>query len=161
LTIASSDDNPFTAAVDAIPASDDRIFATINSTVGGAESVYNVVGNAWVAVPNIGNAISTEYDAGLDVLYVAMASNAGGVGIGKAIKVIALSKFADLSPVIAEHDVVGEFADPALTGVVLSDGVTTMSPTIGDVKEITIYGSRNITLAAGSQGVYFIQRDAL
>jgi hypothetical protein len=161
LTIASSDDNPFTAAVDAIPASDDRIFATIHSTAVGAETVYNVNGAVWVPVPNIGNAISTEYDAGLDVLYAAMGGNGAAAGIGKAIKVIALSKFADLSPVINEYDVVGEFADPALTGVVLSDGVTTMSPTIGDVKEITIYGSRNITLAAGSQGVYFIQRDAL
>jgi hypothetical protein len=160
LTIASSDDNPFTAAVDAIPASDDRIFATIHSTAIGAETVYHVVGAAWVSVPNIGNAISTEYDAGLDVLYAAMGGNGAAAGIGKAIKVIALSKFADLSPVINEYDVVGEFADPDLGTVTLSGGGT-MDPTIGDVKEITIYGSRNITLAAGSQGVYFIQRDAL
>jgi hypothetical protein len=34
-----------------------------------------------------------------------------------------------------------------------------MTPNITDVKEVTVFGSRNIALAAGSQGVFFIQRD--
>jgi hypothetical protein len=81
-----------------------------------------------------------------------------GATAGKAVKVLALDRFASQSPVINTYDVVGEFADPALGAVAISIGGT-MTPNIQDVKEVTVYGSRNIALAAGSQGVYFIQRD--
>tara|TARA_R110002050_G_scaffold30928_3_gene79138 strand:- start:1957 stop:3528 length:1572 start_codon:yes stop_codon:yes gene_type:complete len=166
LTIATSPDDPFRDPnLNPIPTrinwSPERTFITLNSVNFGAESVYNLVSTGTPGVytlgviPNIGNAISTEYDPALDVLYVAM----GGDVNGKAVKVIALDRFAGQSPLINDYDVVGEFADPAIGSKLLSDGVTTMTPTINDVKEITIYGSRNIAVAAGSQGVYFIQRD--
>jgi hypothetical protein len=160
LTIATSTDNPFRdplLIVGPTPTvwSPERTFATLHTT-NGAGSVYNFPGGVASLVPNLGNAISTEYDSGLDVLYVAMGGDlAGG---GKAIKVIALSNFAAYSVVVNEYDVVGEFADPAIGAKLLSNG-STMTPTITDVKEVTVYGSRNIALAAGSQGVYFIQRD--
>jgi hypothetical protein len=162
ITIASSDDNPFTTGVDPIDRSNDRIFLTLpHAATNGNGSVFNlnVVGGGTFLneIPNIGNAISTEYDPGLDVLYVAMG------GGGKAIKVIALDYFAGQSAVVNLHDVVGEFADPLLVNmpVTFYTGAApfVFSPTIADVKEITVYGSRNIALAAGSQGVFFIQRD--
>lgn len=164
LTIATSVDDPFRdQLINPVPTrifwSPERTFATLHSTSqGGASSVYNfsINNGVWTEniVPNIGNAISTEYDPALDVLYVAM----GGDVNGKAVKVIALDRFAGQSPIINTYDVVGEFADPAIGPKVLSNG-STMTPTINDVKEVTIYGSRNIAVAAGSQGVYFIQRD--
>jgi len=163
LTIATSTDNPFRdPLIIPVPTpivwSPERTFATIHTT-NGSGSVYNFDGGgAANLVPNLGNAISTEYDGALDVLYVAMGGNGTGINQGKAIKVIALDKFASQSPVINTYDVVGEFADPALGAVAISIGGT-MTPNIQDVKEVTVYGSRNIALAAGSQGVYFIQRD--
>ncbi len=163
ITIATSSDDPFRdpnlmPVPNRINWSPERTFVTIHSSSPGVESVYNFTanGNVWTrnVVPNIGNAISTEYDSALDVLYVAM----GGDANGKAVKVIALDRFAGQSPIINTYDVVGEFADPAIGVKTLSNG-SQMTPTINDVKEITIYGSRNIAVAAGSQGVYFIQRD--
>ncbi len=160
LTVATSPDDPFRDPVlmpvpNRINFSPERLFVTIHSTSTGVGSVCNF-NNVWARteVPNIGNAISTEYDSALDVLYVAM----GGDPNGKAVKVIALDRFAGQSPLIDTYDVVGEFADPAIGVKTLSNG-SQMTPTINDVKEITIYGSRNIAVAAGSQGVYFIQRD--
>jgi hypothetical protein len=168
ITIASSDDNPFTTGVDPINRSLDRIFLTLPYANGGSgvSSVYNLedIGGGLIklnSIDNIGNAISTEYDAGLDVLYVAMAGN-GGPG-GMAIKVIALDNFAGQSAVVNLHDLVGEFADPNLPNLPVTYYTGNMpaqfKPTIQDVKEITVFGSRNIALAAGSQGVFFIQRD--
>ena len=164
LTIATSTDDPFRdpnlmPVPTRINWSPERTFVTIhNLQQNGVGSVFNFTanGNVWTqnTVPNIGNAISTEYDSALDVLYVAM----GGDANGKAVKVIALDRFAGQSPIINTYDVVGEFADPAIGVKTLSNG-SQMTPTINDVKEITIYGSRNIAVAAGSQGVYFIQRD--
>jgi hypothetical protein len=162
ITIATSDDNPFTVGVDPIVRSDKRIFLTLHQAAassGLVSSVFNITGSGpkvFTAIPNIGNAISTEYDAGLDVLYVAMG------GGGKAIKVIALDNFANQSAIVAEYDVVGEFADPGLGNLDVSfyhNGTNKFTPSITDVKEITVYGSRNISLAAGNQGVFFIQRD--
>jgi hypothetical protein len=169
ITIASSDDNPFTTGVDPINRSLDRIFLTLpyDGTGGsGTSSVYNLKddlnGDTKLnPIDNIGNAISTEYDPGLDVLYVAMAGN-GGAG-EMAIKVIALDNFADQSAVVNLHDLVGEFADPGLQNLPVTyytgNSPATFTPNIQDVKEITVFGSRNIALAAGSQGVFFIQRD--
>ena len=165
ITIATSPDDPFRdpnlmPVPNRINWSPERTFVTLHSTSqAGAETVYNFSDNGVGGftrnfVPNIGNAISTEYDSALDVLYVAM----GGDANGKAVKVIALDRFAGQSPIINTYDVVGEFADPAIGVKTLSNG-SQMTPTINDVKEITIYGSRNIAVAAGSQGVYFIQRD--
>jgi hypothetical protein len=162
ITIASSDDNPFTTGVDPIIRTHARTFLTLNfENAGGsaASSLYSldVSGTGLAAIPNIGNAISTEYDRGLDVLYVAMA------GGGKAIKVIALDQFATQSAVVDMYDVVGEFADPALAAQTVnfytSGLANSFTPTIQDVKEITVYGSRNIAVAAGFSGVFFIQRD--
>jgi hypothetical protein len=163
LTIATSDDNPFddpNLVANPIVVENKRIFATVHSAnLAGVSTVYNFQNDGSWNVPfSYGNAISTEYDPSLDVLYVAMGGDANSMS--KAIKVVALDKYATMSPVINEYDLVGEFADPDLSNVLLSSGLF-MSPNLGDVKEITIYGSRNIALAAGSQGVYFIQRDAL
>jgi hypothetical protein len=165
LTIATSTDDPFRdpnlmPVPTRINWSPERTFMTLHSTIAGAQSVFNLLSTPTPGVynlgvvPNIGNALSTEYDPALDVLYVAM----GGDVNGKAVKVIALDRFAGQSPIINTYDVVGEFADPAIGVKTLSNG-SQMTPTINDVKEITIYGSRNIAVAAGSQGVYFIQRD--
>jgi hypothetical protein len=163
ITIASSDDNPFTVGVDPILRTPARTFLTLHhASTDGVSSLYNVFdATTLFPIPNIGNAISTEYDAGIDVLYVAM----GGDGNfnAKAIKVIALDQFATQSPLVNTYDVVGEFADPAIGTKSVSfwtPGVPqTMTPNITDVKEVTVFGSRNIALAAGSQGVFFIQRD--
>jgi hypothetical protein len=171
ITIATSDDNPYTdnqlnstpGDKDPIVRSDKRIFLTLHqaASTGLVSSVFNITTptsgpKEFTAIPNIGNAISTEYDAGLDVLYVAMG------GGGKAVKVIALDNFANQSAIVAEYDVVGEFADPGLGDLDVSfyhNGTNKFTPSITDVKEITVYGSRNISLAAGNQGVFFIQRD--
>jgi hypothetical protein len=174
ITIASSDDNPFTDNAlntgpllnkpDPIVRTHARTFLTLNYDNGGSSplgvsSLYslNVAGTGITPIPNIGNAISTEYDRGLDVLYVAMA------GGGKAIKVIALDQFATQSAVVDTYDVVGEFADPALPPQTVNFYTiapsNSFTPTIQDVKEVTVYGSRNIAIAAGFSGVFFIQRD--
>lgn len=168
ITIATSSDDPFRDPnLMPVPTriywSPERTFVTLHRADTGpaSQSVYNFTDNGNGSytknvIPNIGNAISTEYDPALDVLYVAMGGDL--LNNGKAIKVLALDRFASQSPVINTYDVVGEFTDPAIGAKILTDG-RTMSPTITDVKEVTVYGSRNIALAAGSQGVYFIQRD--
>jgi hypothetical protein len=171
LTIASSDDNPFTDNAfnlipgdpDPIVRTDARTFLTLHhGATDGTSSLYNVSNPTTLfPIPNIGNAISTEYDAGLDVLYVAMGGDANLNA--KAIKVIALDQFATQSPLVNTYDVVGEFANPAIGTTTVSFWTPftpqTMTPNITDVKEVTVFGSRNIALAAGSQGVFFIQRD--
>lgn len=159
LTIASSPDNPFTTTVvDPIFRNDNRILISVPSSSTGDQTLYNLAGASINAAAGLdkGAVISTEYDSSLDVLYLAMAGN--GATAGKAIKVLAMSAFAAQSVLVDEYDVIGEFVAPSLGSKLTSYGAT-LTPTIDDVKEITVFGSRNIALAAGDYGVYFIQRD--
>lgn len=166
ITIATSADNPFTPLnpSDALARGlGNRIFFSgpdmplyvVNEGAGTISTVSTIASR-----PTIGEVYSTEYDAGLDVLYCAMAGNGSAPSTGKAIKVLALSEFAKVSPLIDEFDVVGEFVAPALGAKITSWGAS-WTPDLEDSKELIVFGSRNIAIAGGNEGVFFVQRDKL
>jgi len=93
-----------------------------------------------------GACTGVAFDAGMGVLYY----SAGESGIW----VLAMGEYADASgPLINLYDNVGRFTPPSSVG-----GIG--GPIPFNIKDLTVYQSRNIALASGDGGVYFIQRDS-
>ncbi len=91
-------------------------------------------------VANHGAALSVAYDQGARAIYYA-----GGTG---GLSVLAGGGF-DGGALINTFDLIGKFTPPT-NGSFPSDF---------DIKDVSVYGSRNIALASGLGGMYFIRRD--
>ena len=96
--------------------------------------------NAMTNVKNLGPCLSTAYDANLAVLYYADGDD--------GVSVLAMEDFEG-GALINTYDVIGQFAPPT-GGIFPSDFL---------IKEMTVYQTRHLALAAGEAGVYFMQRD--
>jgi len=89
---------------------------------------------------DLGPCLSTEFDEGLNVLYYADGDD--------GVSVLAMAGFNG-GALINTYDVIGQFVPP--TGGAF--------PSTFLVKELTVYQSRNIAMATGDAGVYFMQRN--
>lgn len=98
--------------------------------------------NGMTNVKNIGPCLSTAYDANLAVLYYADGDD--------GVSVLAMEDFEG-GALISTYDIIGQFAPP--TGGIF--------PASFLIKEMTIYQTRHMALAAAEAGVYFIQRDKI
>lgn len=96
-------------------------------------------------VANFGPCLSTEFDAGSGLLYYA--DGADGV------KVLAMGEYVNNNPTTAMYDVIGNFVPPT------SASGNPNLPNTFYIKEIALYRSRNIALATGDAGVYFLQKN--
>ncbi len=108
----------------------------------GFEGIYSAGSgsNGMTNVKNLGPCLSTAYDANLAVLYYADGDD--------GVSVLAMDAFNG-GALINTYDVIGQFAPPT-GGLFPSDFL---------IKEMTVFQTRNIALAAGEAGVYFMQRD--
>lgn len=100
-------------------------------------------GGTFNSAVSFGPCLATEYDPGLGVLYYADAND--------GVKVVAMGAYAS-NNALSEYDLIGNFVPPTdtLSGTVL--------PSTFYIKEISLYRSRNIALATGDAGVYFLQK---
>lgn len=96
--------------------------------------------NGISSVKDLGPCLSTTFDPGLSVLYYADGDD--------GVYVLAMDGFEG-GALINTYDIIGQFAPP--TGGVF--------PATFLIKEMTVYQTRNLALAAGEAGVYFLQRD--
>lgn len=96
--------------------------------------------NGMTNVKDLGPCLATAYDANLAVLYYADGDD--------GVSVLAMDDFEG-GALINTYDVIGQFAPPT-GGIFPSDFL---------VKEMTVYQTRHLALAAGEAGVYFMQRD--
>lgn len=96
--------------------------------------------NDITSVKDLGPCLSTTFDPGLSVLYYADGDD--------GVFVLAMDNFEG-GALINTYDIIGQFTPPT-GGVFPSDFL---------VKEMTVYQTRNLALAAGEAGVYFMQRD--
>lgn len=103
----------------------------------GESGLYTAKGDF---VVDYGTCLSTAYDAGARVIYYA-----GGDG---GLYVLAADGYNG-GALINTFDLVGIFTPP--TGGAF--------PSQYDIKNVSVYGSRNIALATGNAGVYFIYRN--
>lgn len=99
-----------------------------------------LAGGNFKAAADFGPCLSTEFDASLGVLYYADPAD--------GVRVLAMGQYAN-GTALNEYDLVGNFVPP--TGSVF--------PNTFFIKEISLYRSRNIALATGDAGVYFLQRN--
>lgn len=97
------------------------------------------------SVANFGPCLSTEFDAGSGLLYYA--DGADGV------KVLAMGQYVVNNPTTNLYDVIGNFVPPT------SASGNPNLPNTFYIKEISLYRSRNIALATGDAGVYFLQKN--
>ena len=103
----------------------------------GAAGIHSAV--------DLGACTGLEYDAGLGVMYY----SAGESGMW----VIAMGEYANnAGPLVNLYDIVGRFVPPSTVG-----GIGGTIPF--NIKDITVYHSRNLALASGDGGVFFVQRD--
>jgi len=96
--------------------------------------------NGITSVKDLGPCLSTAFDPGLSVLYYADGDD--------GVFVLAMDNFEG-GALISTYDVIGQFTPPT-GGVFPADFL---------IKEMSVYQTRNIALAAGEAGVYFLQRD--
>ncbi|MFT4805865.1 MAG: hypothetical protein ACI9YE_003094 [Psychroserpens sp.] len=108
-------------------------------------------------VKNRGPVFSTAFDNAMGILYCAdsdVTGNAGNTDGG--VEVYAMGEYeANAGPVLNQFDLIGKFVPP--TTINTSPPITVKG---FQIKEISIFNSRNIALAAGDGGVYFIQKDS-
>ena len=114
----------------------------------GYEGVFEAgssFGAGFAEAVNFGPCLATEYDADLGVLYYADAND--------GVRVVAMGTYAAKDGNLSVYDLIGNFVPPTdtLSGTVL--------PNTFYIKEISLYRSRNIALATGDAGVYFLQRN--
>lgn len=114
----------------------------------GYEGVFGAgpsAGAGFATAVNFGPCLATEYDADLGVLYYADAND--------GVRVVAMGRYATNDGNLSVYDLIGNFVPPTdtLSGTVL--------PSTFYIKEISLYRSRNIALATGDAGVYFLQRN--
>lgn len=103
----------------------------------GDAGLYSA-GSGLVAVH--GAALSVAYDQGARAIYYA-----GGTG---GLSVLAAGGF-DGGTLINTFDLIGKFIPPTNGNF----------PSDFDIKDVSVYGSRNIALASGLGGMYFIRRN--
>lgn len=103
----------------------------------GSSGLFTARGNF---IADFGTCLSVSYDAGARLIYYA-----GGEG---GLYVLAADGFNG-GALINTFDLIGKFTPP-------SGGVF---PGQFDIKDVSVYGSRNIALATGLGGVFFIQRN--
>jgi hypothetical protein len=108
----------------------------------GLNGIYRagIGANGITSVKDLGPCLSTTFDPGLSVLYYADGDD--------GVYVLAMDNFEG-GALINTYDIIGQFVPPT-GGVFPSDFL---------VKEMTVYQTRNIALATGTAGVYFMQRD--
>jgi hypothetical protein len=115
----------------------------------GADGIFSngaSSGADFNAVANFGPCLSTEFDPGSGLLYYADASD--------GVKVLAMGGYvANAGAGVNLYDVIGNFVPPT------SASGNTNLPTSFYIKEIALYRSRNIALATGDAGVYFLQKN--
>lgn len=102
------------------------------------------LGSTFNSAVNFGPCLATEYDGGLGVLYYADAND--------GVKVVALGAYIQGST-LNVYDLIGNFVPPT------DNNAGTVLPSTFYIKEISLYRSRNIALATGDAGVYFLQRN--
>lgn len=110
----------------------------------GQEGIFEAgSGGSINTAANFGPCLATEFDPSMGVLYYADATD--------GVKVVAMGEYTTGST-LNVYDLVGTFVPPTdtLSGTVL--------PSTFYIKEISLYRSRNIALATGDAGVYFLQR---
>jgi len=111
----------------------------------GYEGIFSAGANpngSFAAATNFGPCLATEFDPSLGVLYYADAND--------GVKVVAMGAYAS-NNALNEYDLIGNFVPPTDTNV------ATVLPSTFYIKEISLYRSRNIALATGDAGVYFLQ----
>ena len=113
----------------------------------GSDGIFSNRASAdFGAVANFGSCLSTEFDAGSGLLYYADASD--------GVKVLAMGGYvANAGGAVNLYDVIGNFVPPT------SASGNPNLPTGFYIKEIALYRSRNIALATGDAGVYFLQKN--
>jgi len=117
----------------------------IAAGVDGIFEAGSSSGASFNPVANFGPCLSTEFDAGSGLLYYA--DGADGV------KVLAMGEYVVNSPTTSLYDVIGNFVPPTAANGNLN------LPNTFYIKEIALYRSRNIALATGDAGVYFLQKN--
>jgi hypothetical protein len=114
----------------------------------GADGIFSAGpgGADFNTVANFGPCLSTEFDQGSGLLYYADASD--------GVKVLAMGGYvANAGAGVNLYDVIGNFVPPT------SASGNTNLPSGFYIKEIALYRSRNIALATGDAGVYFLQKN--
>jgi hypothetical protein len=101
-------------------------------------------GGTFNSAVNFGPCLATEFDADLGVLYYADAND--------GVKVVALGAYTQ-GNTLNVYDLIGNFVPPT------DNNAGTVLPSTFYIKEISLYRSRNIALATGDAGVYFLQRN--
>jgi hypothetical protein len=114
----------------------------------GADGIFSAGpgGADFNTVANFGPCLSTEFDQGSGLLYYADASD--------GVKVLAMGGYvANAGAGVNLYDVIGNFVPPT------SASGNPNLPSGFYIKEIALYRSRNIALATGDAGVYFLQKN--
>jgi len=113
----------------------------------GLEGIFeagSTVNGSFNTAVNFGPCLATEFDANSGVLYYADAND--------GVKVLALGSYI-AGGTQSVYDLIGNFVPPTDTNA------GTALPSTFYIKEISLYRSRNIALATGDAGVYFLQRN--
>ncbi|MCR9153494.1 MAG: hypothetical protein NXI09_05245 [Bacteroidetes bacterium] len=112
----------------------------------GYEGIFeagSTMGGSFNTATNFGPCLATEFDPSLGVLYYADAND--------GVRVVAMGAYAS-GNTLNEYDLIGNFVPPT------DNNAGTVLPSTFYIKEIALYRSRNIALATGDAGVYFLQK---